>query len=184
MNKGEAATRRLILMRHAKSDWYSGAGDDFSRPLNERGVRDARAMGQWLAEQDLLPDSIVSSPSARTRETLARLSVGAGTDLETVAVWFDELYHSSRQTIAQVLARHGRASGVMVLGHNPGLEEMLDWLLPVVAGTGEFAKVFPTAAIYILHSTKPLDQLSRGCCQLKVQQRPGTLAKFNDRYGI
>ena len=66
--------KRLILMRHAKSDW-SASGDDHGRPLNARGRNSAPAMGRWLADRDWLPDEVLCSTATRTRQTLTLLGL-------------------------------------------------------------------------------------------------------------
>lgn len=170
------ATTRLVLMRHAKSDWGSGEHDDHLRPLNDRGVRDARAMGRWFARTGHLPATILSSSSRRTRDTLRLLAEGAGVALEARTVWSDALYLASSETIRAALAAHGEASDVMVLGHNPGMEELLAWLLPPAADIAEQAKVFPTGAVYVLESSAPLTQLERGCARIVAHQRPRSLS--------
>jgi len=169
-------TTRLVLMRHAKSDWGSGEQDDYLRPLNDRGVRDARGMGRWFARTGYLPAAILSSSSRRTRDTLRLLAEGAGVDLEARTVWSDALYLASPAAIRAALAAHGEASDVMVLGHNPGMEELLAWLLPAAADATEEAKVFPTAAVYVLDSSAPLTRLERGCARIVAHQRPRNLS--------
>ena len=66
--------RRLILMRHAKSDWSHGTSDH-DRPLNPRGRGAAEALGNWLRTEGLLPDAVLCSTAARTRETCALLNL-------------------------------------------------------------------------------------------------------------
>lgn len=166
---------RLILMRHAKSDWYSGAADDFSRPLSERGVHDARAMGRWLAASDYLPEQVLCSPARRTRDTLELVAAGAATDLAARTTWVEALYHSSAETIAEALAEHARAGAVMVLGHNPGLEDFLCWLVPQGGLPAGFSKLFPTGSVYVLNSDAAPDRLSGGCAVVAAHQRPKLL---------
>lgn len=97
------SAHRLSVMRHAKSDWHSGAAEDFLRPLSPRGWRDAARMGLWLVEQGLLPALIVSSPAVRTRETLDVLEQAAGVDLAQQTEWIDELYHGSLEGLLEIL---------------------------------------------------------------------------------
>ncbi|APZ53342.1 SixA phosphatase family protein [Salipiger abyssi] len=105
--------KRLILMRHAKSDWPSGTVDH-QRPLNKRGRRSAEALGDWLRAEKLLPDQALCSSAARTRETLALLGVEAPTRYE------DRLYHAGPVAMMKCL---GEATGdtVIMVGHNPGI---------------------------------------------------------------
>jgi phosphohistidine phosphatase len=171
------AMTRLILMRHAKSDWYSGELDDFQRPLNDRGVRDARRMGQWLAEAELLAAEILSSPSRRTRETLACVSEGAGLDLTARTRWIDAIYHASRERLLEVLAQAAPAADLMLLGHNPGLEELLEFLAAVYRRDADAHKPFPTGAVYVLECDCGLDALTRRCARVAAQQRPKWLVR-------
>lgn len=166
---------RLILMRHAKSDWLSGAGDDFQRPLAERGVRDACAMGRWMAAADLLPARILCSPARRTRETLACLSDGAGVDLAARTEWVDALYHSALGVLLDVLAGAAECPDLMLLGHNPGLEELLNYLAG--GGADGFDKTFPTGAVYVLECPQGLGALGRLGARVIGHQRPKLLAR-------
>lgn len=167
-----ATNHRLVLMRHAKSDWFSGEGDDFSRPLSDRGVRDARHMGRWLKEAGHLPAVILSSPSRRTRQTLDLMGEGAGLALVARTEWLDELYHASASTLRGLLRRQGEREAVMVLGHNPGLEELLAVLVDDDRAVGHYAKRFPTAAVYVLDIAGAWADLKAGCARIVAHQRP------------
>ncbi|MGB2201059.1 MAG: SixA phosphatase family protein, partial [Pseudooceanicola atlanticus] len=68
-------TKRLVLMRHAKSSWDDLSLDDHARPLNARGRKAARAIGAWLTSLDIAPDMILCSDAVRTKETHQRLKV-------------------------------------------------------------------------------------------------------------
>ena len=168
--------KTLILMRHAKSDWFSGEGDDFSRPLSERGIRDARRMGRWLAEGAYLPDTILSSPSRRTRQTLDLMADDLGLDLDARTAWPDELYHANVGTLRNVLRRLGARPAVMLLGHNPGLEELLTVLVDDSQVIVSHAKCFPTAAVYVLDLVCEWSQIKAGCARIVAHQRPKTLS--------
>lgn len=171
-----ATISRLVLMRHAKSDWSGEDGDDFSRPLADRGLRDARQMGRWLLDSGYLPGRIMSSPSRRTRQTLELMAESTGLDLGARTEWLDELYHASAATLRQVLRRAPAAASVMMLGHNPGLEEFLALLLDDDRALGAHAKCFPTAAVYVLDVTGEWSALKAGCARLVAHQRPRMLA--------
>lgn len=163
-------------MRHAKSDWFSGDGDDFSRPLSDRGIRDARQMGRWLVEGDHLPAAILSSPSRRTRQTLALMADGAGLDLAARTEWLDELYHASTGSLRSLLQQQGSRAAVMVLGHNPGLEELLAFLVDDDRTIASHAKSFPTAAVYLLDLVGEWADLKVGCGRIAAHQRPKMLS--------
>ncbi|MEQ5871803.1 histidine phosphatase family protein [Sagittula sp. NFXS13] len=113
--------KRLILMRHAKSDWSAGTADA-NRPLNARGRRSAEAMGQWLRDMGHIPDEILCSSATRTRETLDLLALKAPTSYRK------SLYLADSQTMLSAL--HG-ASGdcVLMLGHNPGVGQCAHMLV-------------------------------------------------------
>lgn len=170
-------TTRLVLMRHAKSDWFAGAGDDFSRPLSDRGMRDARHMGRWLLESGYLPGAILCSPARRTRQTLDLMAEDLGLDLLARTSFIDELYHASVPTLRAVLKRQGERREVLVLGHNPGLEELLDWLLADQRRVSGHGKHFPTAAVYVLDLPSGWSELPQGAAQLVAHQRPKALTR-------
>ena len=113
----------LILMRHAKSDWHSPEQSDFDRPLNPRGRKSARAMGDWLRQKGLHPEEALVSSARRTQETWELLAI------RSCRAWFlDELYHASAAQMAKAL-RQAEAETVLMIGHNPGIasfaEEMV-----------------------------------------------------------
>ncbi len=163
---------RLVLMRHAKSDWFSGVGDDFSRPLSDRGIRDARQMGRWLVAGGYLPSAILSSPSRRTRQTLELLADGSGLDLDARTEWMDDLYHASAGSLRTLLRRVARRPTLMLLGHNPGLEELLAFLVDDDRMLGGYGKRFPTAAVYVLDVVGELADVQAGCARIIAHQRP------------
>lgn len=114
--------KTLLILRHAKAEPDAGDGDE-SRPLAKRGRRAALRVGELLS--DRLPELVLSSPSVRTRETVERLREGAGAPLPRVE-YVPELYLASPATLTGVLAQHGgEAKQVMLVGHNPGLEELV-----------------------------------------------------------
>lgn len=169
-----SSTTRLILMRHAKSDWFSGVQDDFLRPLNERGIRDARHMGRWLAREGLLSAHIVSSPARRTRETLEWVGDGAGADLLARTRFVSALYHSALHSLLSVLAAEASHTDLMLVGHNPGLEELLAYLIDDGASV-EFNKLFPTGAVYVLEVDVDFGRLAPHCARIRFHQRPKLL---------
>jgi phosphohistidine phosphatase len=119
--------RRLIVMRHAKSAWNTEAPDDHSRPLNKRGRRDAPRVAEELAELGWLPELVVSSDSQRTRDTWQGMQPSLG---DAVQVRFVRtLYHAGIDAVRLELADVDDAvATVMVLGHNPGWEEVVEEL--------------------------------------------------------
>ena len=116
--------KKVILLRHAKSSSDDPAIADHDRPLNKRGKAAAPLIGQWLAERRHLPDTVLCSPSARTRETVRRMRDTLPRLPEPVVE--RDLYHASPGTMRDRLARLPRDCGtVMLVGHNPGLGSLV-----------------------------------------------------------
>lgn len=119
--------RRLILLRHAKSSWKTNAPSDHARPLGKRGRRDAPRVGAALRELGWTPDHVLSSDAERTRETFERMAKELG--FTAAAQFRADLYHAGvdelRYAIASVDDEHRT---LLVLGHNPGWEQALEWL--------------------------------------------------------
>lgn len=131
--------KTLLILRHAKSSWSSSAVSDFDRPLNGRGRRDAPRMGAFMAENDLVPDLILCSAARRARDTARAVATASGADEPPVEL--DSLYEAEPESYLQEISeRAGDAEVVMVVGHNPTLEELLSDL------TGSQERM-PTAAL-------------------------------------
>jgi phosphohistidine phosphatase len=142
--------RRLILLRHAKSDRAPGTPDQ-ARPLNERGTAAARLMGAYMAHHGLVPDHVLCSPARRTRDTFA----AAASQWPAVAkVIFEErLYVAPPQAILSVISEQAtQAQSLMVVGHNPGLQEAAELLIAAgdVASRERLREKFPTAALAVI----------------------------------
>lgn len=135
-------TRRLILMRHAKSSWNNRQRDDHARPLNDRGQRSAKTLGNWLRSQGYLPDRILCSSAQRTRETCA------GLDLDAPTRFLDDLYHAGADRMLQILRRASEGC-VLMLGHNPGIAMLAHEL---VADPPDHARFddYPTGATLVV----------------------------------
>ena len=114
--------RRLLLLRHAKSDWPDGY-DDALRPLSERGRRDAPEMGKAIARAGLIPDLALISTAVRTRQTWDLVAPQLGKQISSQEV--NGLYGASDKTILEFV--HTVADEVQTLlcvGHNPGMERL------------------------------------------------------------
>jgi len=142
---------RLILIRHAKSSWADPAQDDHARPLNPRGRKDAPLLGAWLAQHGHVPDLVLCSDAARTRETLALILPALPRQPEVS--YAAALYHAAPQTMLEVLQR---ASGgvVAMIGHNPGIAALAAGLLAQPCQMPRFAD-YPTAATTIIGFHQP-----------------------------
>ncbi len=156
------ASRRLLVMRHAKSDWDTGVGGDFDRPLAKRGRRDAPRMGRWLLEQRLVPDWIISSPALRARETTLAVCEALGLDDESIS-WDRAVYAAEVPALLAVLARcPAERNLVLLVGHNPGLEELVEYLARGSGTLPRSPKLLPTAAVACLELPADWSRLKAG----------------------
>ncbi len=136
-------------MRHAKSDWQSGADSDFDRPLNKRGRRAAADMGAIARQKFPPPDRVVSSPALRARQTVERLFLQTGWRLDRLR--FDErLYLAGVEQLKQITAEHGDCDTLMLVGHNPGLEDYLVELVGDDIERTRKGKLFTTANLAVI----------------------------------
>lgn len=134
--------KTLFVLRHAKSSWDDSSLADFDRPLNDRGKTAAPFMGGIMAERDLHPDVILSSPAVRARETASLVKKAGKLDAE---IRFEErIYEASPPTLKQVVAGiDDEFRSAMIVGHNPGMEGFIRLL------TGRL-EAMPTAALAII----------------------------------
>ncbi|MFD9499929.1 SixA phosphatase family protein [Streptomyces sp. NPDC060035] len=160
------SSRRLVVLRHAKSAWPDDVADH-ERPLAPRGRSDARAAGRWLREAGCVPDLVVCSTARRTRQTWALVSVEleSGTPVTHDA----RLYQASAGEVLGVvrdIPTHVRT--LILIGHNPGVQDLVLML------TGEAERnaleqtrtKFPTSAISVLCLPGPWSGLEPGAARL------------------
>lgn len=154
--------RTLYLLRHAKSSWKDDSLRDFDRPLKRRGREAAEQIGKVIAEEKLESPLIISSPAARARETTALVLESAGLKSEPR---FDErVYEADVRTLLEVVASiPDKTTTAMLVGHNPGFENLLAYL------TGE-DRHMPTAALARI-------EFEAGSWS-EVNEGAGTLASF------
>lgn len=142
----------LTLIRHAKSSWDHAGLADFDRPLNGRGRKGARLIGQHLGAEHVSFDRIIASPATRVRETLADLLAATGSKLPKPN-WDERIYLASSALLLDLIQETPDKIGhLAIAGHNPGLHELAVGLV----GKGNsklrvrLADKFPTAAIATL----------------------------------
>jgi phosphohistidine phosphatase len=142
MNEPELNEKKtLILMRHAKSDWGDASKSDHDRTLNERGQRDAPRMARWLSEVGAVPDLVLCSSAARTRQTV-ELMTPQWDNLPTTTP-SQSLYLATPDSILRTIVSDGcDAETLMVVAHNPGTAHLVYQL------AGQSIEM-PTAAIAI-----------------------------------
>lgn len=174
MNKDQSMLR-LWLLRHAKSAWDDPDLDDFARPLSPRGKKACRRLARHMAERGIRPDLVLCSPATRTRQTWERLEKRlANGQAEPIKTRFDaKLYLAEPATLlALTRAVPAACREVLVIGHNPGLEEFAQRLTGSSAGD----------ALARLDEKYPTGALAEFCFPLKSwsQMTPGSgfLASF------
>lgn len=119
--------KTLLLLRHAKSSWADDRLADFDRPLNDRGRQDAPRMGRLLRQEGLVPDLIIASPAKRAASTAKRAADAAG--YEGQIRYAPELYMAEPQVYLSVAHQtDDTVSTLMLVGHNPGIEECVSLL--------------------------------------------------------
>jgi phosphohistidine phosphatase len=118
--------KELLLCRHAKSSWKNTQLEDIARPLNKRGKKNAPCMGQRLADQDMVPDLILTSPAKRARKTAALLCRGMQVD-DSLIQPVPSLYDTDVQGLLRVVQKSGNSSErLMLVGHNCELTEFVN----------------------------------------------------------
>lgn len=171
---------RLLLMRHAKSDWDHPNLADIDRPLNNRGIRNAAEMGIWLRDQNVAPNLILVSPACRARETVEQLLSGLGNPPPPIRT-VEALYPGSPTGVLQALGSVSEAiATVLLVAHNPTLEIVVDMI-------GGKAEHFPTGAVADIEiPDRPwLNALTDsvrffGHCKLRQIWRPRELFEDSD----
>jgi phosphohistidine phosphatase len=142
----------LGLYRHAKSDWHDARARDFDRPLNKRGRKGADLMGRHIAEHGIAWERMVASPAVRVAETI---ELGAKATGQTPPViWDRRIYLASSATLLDLIhEQEGDPASILMIGHNPGLEDLIFDLVPD-DGSSPLRDIveekFPTAAYAVL----------------------------------
>jgi phosphohistidine phosphatase len=160
--------KRLYLLRHAKSSWKDTSLPDHDRPLAGRGRRAAKAIARHLREHGIEPELVLCSSARRARETLDRIEPALGTPVVRVE---GDLYAASAQALLERLRGVPETvESVMLIGHNPGLQDLALDLAQPSPTAHELGAKYPTAALATLelsawheldHSTAELVALVR-----------------------
>jgi phosphohistidine phosphatase len=156
----------LLLLRHAKSSWQDESLSDFDRPLNERGKKAAQAIGRYIRKQKIMPDLVLSSPAVRARETTGIITTTAKL---TAEIRYDQrIYEADPPRLVQVLSQlEDTFSSVLLVGHNPGIEDLLSLL------TGS-SQHMPTAALakIRLEGVGDWSEISQAKAMLELMIKP------------
>jgi len=160
--------KKILIMRHAKSDWADSGISDFQRPLNKRGEKEAPLMGEEIKKRHLCPDLIISSPAKRAAMTAQAVAEKCGYMNEIQ--WNEIFYLSSiEQTISELRGVSEDIKTVMIFGHNPTWEEL----------TGKLSQKYismNTASLAVLEYKLPLwKNLTFNSCNLELFLSPSDI---------
>lgn len=168
--------RELLILRHGKSDWKADAGD-FDRPLKNRGKRGAQRMGVWLWQQNLRPDLIISSPAERAITTAHKCCKSMGMKAGDVST-DERIYDGTLDELLKVLKDAPADVGrTLLVGHNPGLEELLEFLVADPVPLPEDGKLLPTATLAHLEMPDDWQTRASACATLRRIIRSRELPK-------
>lgn len=133
--------KNILIMRHAKSDWYSDADSDFKRPLNDRGKRDAPRMGKEILNRNIVPDHILTSTAKRALATTQAVAINSDFNGQIEKV--DDFYFGFMGDILTHLkSLDNSINRVLIVGHNPTWEQLSEKLVD-----GNIEISMPTASI-------------------------------------
>jgi phosphohistidine phosphatase len=167
-------SRRLILLRHAKSDWPDVPDRD--RPLAKRGKRDAPVVGRWLHDQGYRPQIVICSAAVRTRETWDLVAPELG---GSPSVTFEPRAYAASALTLLYLVRELPAAchAALLIGHNPGVSELASTLIETNGDDtpGAPGLRFPTAAVAVLEFSGDWAELSLARARLVAYTTPGDL---------
>lgn len=167
--------RELLILRHAKSDWGTGAPSDFERPLSKRGRQDAPRVGRFLRSRGLRPDYVVSSPAERAKQTVIAVCKEMGIGQEQIN-WDSRIYHAAAGMLLNVLNEcPDDARRVLIAGHNPGLEILLQNLCNHDIPPADDYKLLPTGAVAQLEILSDWKSLEGGLARLVSLTRARSL---------
>lgn len=160
----------LLLLRHAKSSWENSDLADFDRPLNSRGLEAAPLAGNFIYDSKLQTDLILSSPAKRAKQTAVLVKE---TGQIPAKIRYDEkIYEASPPALLQILSeQEDKNEKVLLVGHNPGLEELIKTL------TGESVIMETAALAKIILQIEKWKDISANCGQLEFVWLPEKEAK-------
>jgi phosphohistidine phosphatase len=158
--------KTLFVLRHAKSSWDNPDWSDFERPLNARGFEAARFIGSFIYERGLAPQTIVSSPAKRAKQTAVLVREIA--EISKPIVFDERIYEASPHALFNLIREFGEdLESALIIGHNPGFENLVRML------TGETVSM-PTAALARINlvGLDAWSELAPGVNELEFLIRP------------
>lgn len=141
---------QLIIMRHAKSDWSEEDRSDFDRPLTTRGKKAAKLISKWLKQRQYRIDRVICSPALRAKQTCQLVSRELGIPEKNI-LWETAIYGASLNNLRSVINQHSEGiHTLLIIGHNPGLDQLLCYLSKDPPSVSSSGKLLTTAAVAIL----------------------------------
>jgi len=157
--------RKLYLLRHGKSDWETDV-DDFHRPLKNRGKRGAQKIGLWLAQHKQVPDYVICSSAVRAFTTAEKACKVAGFDYRRIDCQESAYMASPDELIDIIRSVSADVERLLLVGHNPGLEQLLELLAKQQVKIPDDGKVLPTSAMAIVNIEAEWENISANQAQL------------------
>lgn len=158
----------IYILRHCKSDWGGNLQRDKDRPLSARGLRDAGRIGRWMCENEYLPANILCSTAVRARQTTQLVCEQLNIDNDSIHL-FPELYLASCGTLLSTINTHRDESGsIMMVGHNPGMDELVSYLADQDVPLTEQGKLMTTGCLARFRLPQAGNDLHQHCELLSI----------------
>lgn len=173
-------SHQLLLFRHAKSDWSKDC-NDFDRPISKRGKQDALNMASWMLEQKLIPDRVLASPAERSLQTCHYLMQGFQGMMNLPKI-DDRLYHANVETIIELISEQKEScSSLMLVGHNPDLDNFLEYLFRDNLPLTPKGKLLTTASLAVINLQGNWLDIGENSTKLLQVTRPKAVALKHNR---
>lgn len=139
---------RIYLLRHANSGWAKPGERDFDRQLDDQGYAEAEIVAEKAADKNYRPDIVISSTAVRCRQTAEAIRRALGESTEMIFV--DELYNAPLGTYVALLSAQQENRSVMLIGHNPTIEETFEALIGAERMISAIPGGYPTAGLAVI----------------------------------
>jgi phosphohistidine phosphatase len=151
---------QIFLLRHAKSGWAEPGQHDFDRTLDAEGYAEAEIVADKAADRGYRPDLVLSSTAMRCRQTADAVRRAISETIEPLFI--DELYNGSLGIYSEVLSAQHSSSSVMLIGHNPTIQELLGELVGPEEMAAAIPAGYPTAGLAVLEYAGRPEDLQSG----------------------
>lgn len=148
MTAASLPLQRIFLLRHAQAAWPAPGDSDFDRPLDDRGRIEASVMAGLIASRGYLADRVVCSAARRCRETADIICHAFGRDFPLTIS--PDLYHGMTDTYLGIINAETEARALMLIGHNPTMEELFETLVGSDTAWGAIPGGYPTAGLAVI----------------------------------